>query len=168
MTTPIVPEVQETGSTEEVVIEQGDLTVEQYKSIVEKLRHEAADKRVKNKALDAELSEFKTWKESQMTELQRAQAQVAELTATNTKLSVEKTQASIASEFGLDKELAEFLGTGDEDEMRARAEKLAKRATSTNTNVASEANAVTDLFGGKRGTPVVPNQTNWLSELFED
>lgn len=125
---------------------------------LEKVRREAADKRDKlNKERDASAEKAKLWDEyqvSQKTELERL---ADERTALQSKLSELETDAvrqKILNEFKLDAEDEEFL-TGTADEMRSKAEKLAKRAGRQETLKVSPGDF---LLAGNRGTPVVPNE----------
>lgn len=165
-----ITEGQEPENTESEIVDEaidaGALTDVQKDALIKKLRQENAAKRVKNKATETELEEFKTWKTSQMTEAERTQARAAELEKENASLKVEKLQREVARKHNLDDDLIEFLGGGDENEMNARAEKLAARGGSTDAS--GETAAQNALFGGSRGKPVAAGKTNFLQDLFDN
>ncbi len=154
----------ETEEVEETSTEVSTLTKEQLLKINKKLQNEAAAKRVKNKELDSELDEFRKWKDSQLSESEKTAKRLEELQKENQGLLLDSQRTKLQREFDLDDDDLEFL-SGDEAEMRRRAEKLAKRAGKYDDN--GEQAAKDNLFGGKRGTAVKPaKSTAWLSDML--
>ncbi len=157
-----VPETETPGDT--AVEETPEVTTDQsinnsldeiddpdtLRKMVAKLRRENANHRTKKNASEAELAEFRKWKEAQMTELERAQKRAEELE----KKYQEKVREGILREFGIDDDLAEFV-TGSEEEMRARAEKLGKRKTEPS---GEEKRTVNDVFSAPRGNNPLKKQ----------
>jgi hypothetical protein len=127
-----------------------DLSADELKQIVAKLRKENASKRIMNKAKDKELADaaakWQEYEESQKSEFQKLQERNAELEARLESEGRDKLRMKLASEFKLDSDLAEFIDGKDEGEMRSKAEKLAKRI---NPLMGSD-----DLRAGDRGAPV--------------
>lgn len=119
------------------------------KQMVKKLRGENAKTRTEKQANKAELEAFQAWKESQMTELEKAQARAASL---EEDLKA-KTLALVLRDFELDEDAAEFVDGSSEDEMRAKAEKLAGYAGRTKQSENSTG-LVPDLFKTSAGNPV--------------
>lgn len=130
------------------------------KDMVKKLRAENAKTRTEKNASKSELEEFKAWKESQMTEAEKLQAR---LVAAEEKVAAAERRA-IISEFNLPEDLAEFV-TGTEDEMRAKAEKLAARVASEATHTAP---SVPDAFKVPGGEPLKPKKKNSGAAFLED
>lgn len=170
--------VQETTEAVETAPEGGEskptskleeLEKEDLISIVRDLRKENAKTRTEKQATKAELEEFRLWKESQKTELEKAQERAANLE----KKTYSLLKESIALKAGLSPDDVDFIHGETEDEMRASAEKLAGRLKPKD---GEKRTGVTDVFAGARGTPVpagpqdtktVANQ--WLAGLvFKD
>lgn len=119
--------------------------------VIDKLRNENASRRVSDKAKDQALADaakkWQDYEDSQKTELQRLQEKAEQLENQLAKESHERLQMKVAAEYKLDPDLAEFVTGSDEEEMRSRAEKLAKRMTPEKLPTA-------DLKAGDRGGPV--------------
>lgn len=141
-------EIEELESDEELH-EEAARTSDDYEKEIKKLRKEAASRRMANKELDAELAEFKKWKDSQRTELEREKAKSEELALEIAKLKKEKLMVDIAEEFDLDPELIDFIDGADEKEMRRKAEKLAEKGL---LKAAKDSDSL--RAGAGRGTPV--------------
>lgn len=127
---------------------------------IEKLRKENAAKRVKNKETESELEEFRKWKDSQKTELERLQEAKEAAEKELVKLRREGLRNSIGAEFKLDPDLYEFITGADEEEMRARAEKLAGKVK------LPEAAGPQSTYAGNRGTYVAGSNKRSLGGLF--
>lgn len=147
-----VPEVDAT-ETVDVVVDEGKttLTYEELAAELAKTRKEAADRRVKNRDAEAKLVEYDAWKASQMTELEKAQAE--------TKREKEERKADLVelalTKFGLDVDDAEYVSGETKEAILASAEKLAKRLGKTaedGTPVVTTNSP--NLFPGLRGKPV--------------
>ena len=94
---------------------------------IEKLRRESAGYRTKLRDAEPQLAEYKKYLDSQKTEQERlaeakqaAEEKLAEVMATNARLMA-------AAAHNIPAELVDLLGTGTEDEIAARAERLAER-----------------------------------------
>lgn len=156
-------EVQETETASEEVIEE-PVTVlqvttdsaintpldevedpETLKKMIKKLRGENAKSRTEKNSQKSELEEFRAWKESQMTELEKAQARIAELEERNSSVARE----AVLAKYGIDEDddLAEFV-TGTREEMETKAAKLSERLRT------KEADPVPDLFKNSSRGPV--------------
>lgn len=116
------------------------------KKMVKKLRGENAKSRTEKNATKEELAEFKAWKESQMTELEKVQARQKEFE----EKYLAKAREAVLLKYGIDEDddLAEFV-TGSEEEMEARAQKLSTRIKSS-----AEEGLVPDLFKTPGRKPV--------------
>lgn len=140
-------------STEENVAQEStdtvaeELTVDQLRAELTKVRREAAAKRVDNNQLKETLAELQKYKDAEKSEFEllKERAEKAEAFVSTTKR--EKAAVAAAKAAGLDPELAEFLKGSNEEELMASAEALAAR-------VAAKTPQTPDLFAGKRGEPV--------------
>lgn len=145
-------EAQEVIEPTENQGENKPLSYEELAAELAKVRKEAAAKRVKNKELDSELEQFRKWKDSQMTELERAQNEAKNLKEQRKADAIEIAQ----TKFGLEAEDLEFLRGDSKEEILASAEKLASRLgrkQGENNNLpGSEVNP--NLFPGTRGSAV--------------
>lgn len=134
-----------------------------------KVRREAASRREQRNQLSSELEEkAKKWEEyenSQKTEIQLAKEKAATLESQLQELRDKDHRRELAKdimkEFELDADLQEVL-VGDEDQMRAIAEKLAKKLKDKKPSSG-------DFLGGSRGNPVYGQKgeapsagANWL------
>lgn len=139
------PEVVETKKT----LDQ--LSQEELVDYVKSLRKENASHRTAKQAKDKELEEFRAWKESQKTELERATERAEK--AEKDKLSLLRVNAALS--VGLTEEDVEFVHGETEDEIKASAQKLAQRFGNDEAlaQVAGKQH-VTDVFAGNRGLPV--------------
>ncbi len=140
------PEVVETKKT----LDQ--LTPEELIDYVKVLRKENASHRTEKQAKSKELEEFKAWKDSQKTELEKAQERVDTLAKDN--LSLMRTNAALS--VGLTEDDVEFVTGTTKDEIQASAQKLAARFGTNEEALAQVAgkSQVTDVFAGTRGLPV--------------
>jgi hypothetical protein len=141
-----------------------ELSAEDLLKEVAKLRKEAASRRVKNKDLDAKLSEYEEWKKSQMSDLDRAKAEKAELEQTVLELKQETWRTAAASKAGLDADWADRVQGETKEEMIADAKRLAAALGEKTPGVGS--------LAGKRGKPVgsnpVQDEDAWLrAELMK-
>ena len=148
-TTDNTTEVDSTEGTEgaEVVETKktlDDLTPEELKEYAKKLRKENASHRTAKQAKEKELEEFRAWKDSQKTELERAKERTEELQKENHSL----LKTSIALGAGLTLEDVDFINGETPEDMKASAEKLAGRLKTGETKQTTR----TDVFAGSRGT----------------
>lgn len=121
---------------------------------IKQLRTENGSVRTKNSKINEELKEkAKKWEEyemSQKTEVERLAEEKSRLEEQLKSLESENVRKTIMTEFKLDADLEEYL-TGDADQMRAKAKKLAEKLKSE---------SAPDLFAGNRGKPVVKDDKN--------
>ena len=110
------------------------------------LNAERKARRDAEKALADAQAKVKEFEQAQMSEQERLATQLKEAQDAAAKATAEALRLRIASEVGLDPELHEFLdGITDEEQMRARAQKLAAKAGG------SAPKKTPDFGGGKRG-----------------
>lgn len=141
-----------------------DLPPEAQK-IIRDLRKENAKHRTDKQAVKGELDEFKAWKESQKTELQKAQERAAELEKELNSSKVASRQLAAAKKAGLDLELADRIRGDSDDEMLEDAKDLAKRfgekgEKGTNRGVAGTSGK------GAVGTGKTSNSGTWFDEFM--
>lgn len=108
-----------------------DLPLEAQR-IIRDLRKENAKHRTDKQAVKSELDEYKAWKDSQKTELQKAQDRAKELEAELNSTKLTTRQIAAAKKAGLDLDLADRVRGASDDEMLEDAKNLAQ------------------LFGGER------------------
>lgn len=145
----VAPEATE--ETTEVSAKRGTRIqdVETLQKELDKARAEAAKRRVDEKELKRLEEDASKWQEhldSQKSELDRLKDEKKRLEKDLKAEKLEKLQVKIAHEYKLDADLMEFVTGSDEDEMRAKAEKLATRASKESSP---------DFYAGARGAPVV-------------
>ncbi len=131
------------------------LTYEELSAELAKTRKEAADRRVKARDAETKLREYDTWKASQMTELEKAQAEAKQVREDRRNDLVELA----LTRYGLEAEDADFLRGDTKEEILASAERVAKRLGKTPQEGAV---VVTNpnLFPGTRGKPVGSNSSD--------
>jgi DNA repair ATPase RecN len=155
----------EVPETDADVLDEGldDLSVDDYKKIVAKLRREAGSRRVANKENEQKLKEYEDWKKSQMSEVERVRAEKAELEQTLGKYKLLDMKGEIAQRVGLNPQDADLISGDSEDEMVRHAKSLKARLT-PGTATAS------DMRPGGRGTPVGESteldKDAWLRSLW--
>lgn len=150
-TEPVETEVTETEVVEtKKTLDQ--FSNEELIDYVKSLRKENASHRTAKQAKDKELEEFRAWKDSQKTELEKAQERADKLAEDN--LSLMRTNAALS--VGLSEDDVEFVSGTTEDEIKASATKLAARFGTNDEALAQVAgkSRVTDVFAGNRGLPV--------------
>lgn len=162
------------STTEEVVdttvedtVEETELSPADLKKMVEKLRRENAKRRVSEKEVNDKLKEYDDWKKSQLSEVDRLKQEAAEAKQEAEEIRTERRRDRVARKYEIDDDLAEFLGTGSEEDMTERAKKLSKVNESSSSNGTGTSNS--GLFGETRGTPVnAGSSTGWLSDMFNN
>lgn len=125
---------------------------------LQKVRREAAEKRVKNKELEERARKWEQYEESQKSELQKLQEAVAERDKRIAETELEVTRARIAHEFNVADEDLDLL-VGDEDNMKRLASRLGKKQEETRQRPA-------DLLAGNRGTAVGTSGNNFSMDDF--
>lgn len=161
-------QVDDTLEVEDGSVELQDdstkLTYDELAAEVARLRRENANKRVRNKDLDAKLKEHDDWKKSQLSDVERANAEKAEVEKELVLLRNEKLQATAAKKAKLDPDLADRIKGDTEEEMLEDARRLAKRYPAS-----ASANADT-MFAGTRGNPVGhdkdESENDWFRNQF--
>lgn len=149
MTQPITENTQ-TENTENQNEKPKELTYDELKAELAKVRNEAAQRRISNRELEEKAKQWEEYENSQKTELQKLQDQLAERDQKLAGYQVNDLRSSVAKEFGLDSEDAELLTGSDEATIRKQAEKLKARLGAVTTGTPRPA----DLLAGNRGTPI--------------
>jgi len=93
-------------------------------------------------------------------EMEKLAEENATLKAQLSKSQKATLQRDLVDEFGLDKDLTEFITGEDETEMRQKAEKLASKGALQKTSGPS------DLRAGSRGNPVDKGSQLTTKEFF--
>ena len=150
------PEVEETEGTEGT---ESELSVEDLKKELAKVRKEAADRRVKARDLEAKAKELDELKQAQMSDLEKAQARVKELEETNSKTAREAAFKVAVATYDFEEGDLEFIHGDTPEEIAASAEKLSKRLGGKKNEEGQEQDSKPrnpNLFPGtnNRGTPV--------------
>lgn len=122
-----------------------------------KVRAEAASRRIANKDLEAQATKWREYEESQKSELQKLQDQLAERDKAVNEAKLEAKRVSIAKEFNVADEDLDLL-VGDEDNMKRLAARLGKKETTSSSPA--------DLLAGTRGKPVGNNSNSFSMEDF--
>jgi predicted ribosome quality control (RQC) complex YloA/Tae2 family protein len=131
---------------------ESTLTHDQALAELAKVRREAAERRVKTRELEEQAKKWQEYEESQKTELQKLQDQLAERDRKLAETAREKTIASLARKYNLEDDDLEFLTGSDEATLETQAEKLANKL---GRNQESQGNRrPADLLAGNRGAPV--------------
>lgn len=144
-------------SPEENEEDVSQLSHEDALKALKKARNEAASRRIKGKELEEKAAKWEEHVKSQMSELELAKAENEELKSKLGAKTVESLRIKVATEAGLDLELAEFL-TGSEKEMKAQAAKLLEKGGKAKGNIP-------DFYAGQRGGKVNP-KAETLNEYF--
>ena len=120
-----VPESDQVSTTE-VQNTQEVFDAERAKALINKLRDEVKELKPKAKKADEfELAE-KSRKEAEMTELQKAQARIDELTAQTKAADLRELRRKVGEAAKLPPAIYELLPEMEEEAMKAKAEELAK------------------------------------------
>lgn len=153
-TQEVTPEV-----TEEDDSLSDERSVEELKAELKKVRREAASRRVANNQKEAELAEFRKWKDSQKTELQTAQERAAELEKLVSDYEKKDLQLAAAKAAKLDLDLADRIRGNTPEEMLEDAQKLAEKAGKRSSTI--------DPFAGRGGAVRPPkNAYEALEEII--
>lgn len=134
------------------------LTHEQALAELSKVRQEAADRRIKNRDLEAAAKKWEEYEESQKTELQKLQDRLAEQDKRIAEKELEVSRSKIAKEFNVADEDLDLL-VGDEENMKRLASRLGKKDEGKNTRPA-------DLLAGNRGAPLGNSGNNFSMDDF--
>lgn len=148
---------QNTAGTESV------LTLEDAIKEIGKLRKEAGSRRLKNKETLRKLDEYDEWKKSQMSEVERAKAEKAELEQTVLELRREKWQIDAAAKAGLDPDFADRIRGDSVEEMVADAKRMAAKLGT------KSAQSRPSVFGGRStGRPVGTDSSEDATTAFNN
>jgi phosphoenolpyruvate synthase/pyruvate phosphate dikinase len=147
MTDPAAESTEVTETTDETPGLESR-SPEELLAEIRQLRKEAAGRRVANREKDAELEEFRKWKDAQKTELERTAERAAQAEKELQALRRERLQEEVARAVGLDPDLADRIRGESKEEMLEDARKMAEKASP------GKSAQVADLFKGARGAPV--------------
>lgn len=143
-----------------------DLPAEAQK-IIRELRKENAKHRTDKQAVKSELDEYKAWKDSQKTELQKAQERAAELEKELNTSKVASRQIAAAKKAGLDLDLADRIRGESDDEMLEDAKSLAQLFGAEKDGGKGSARGVAGTSGkGAVGTGKTSNSGSWFDEFM--
>lgn len=137
-------------------LDRGDLV-----TIIKNLRQENAAKRVKDRDLEQKLSEYEAWKTSQMSELEKIQAE--------RDSAVQSAKAALvevfASKYNVPEERVKFISGVTREEIEEAAKVLGNPKTEDDANSGTEGEKnekkteMPDLFPGVRGKPVASDSS---------
>lgn len=141
----------ENNDTPETPVEEApkELSAEELKAELKRVRNEAASRRIELKELKTKADKWEEYQQSQKTELERLQETLAAREKALADYEFEKTKRSVAKEFELDDEDIDLLTGSDEDSIRKQAERLKARL-----GKAQPTSRPADLLAGSRGNPV--------------
>jgi seryl-tRNA synthetase len=142
----------QTGSAES---QETKLSYEQLEAEVKRVRQEAAQRRIANRELEEKAKKWSEYEESQKTELQKLQDQLAERDRALAAKDSDIQRAKIAKQFNVADEDLDLL-VGDEENMKRLAERLGKKEEGTGTGTPPS-----NLLAGNRGKPVGSNGGNF-------
>lgn len=149
---------QEVQDTEKTETTSQEMTVDQYKAELSKVRAEAASRRVALREQEEQAKKWKEYEESQKTELQKLQDQLAEKEKALAAKDLDVQRAKVAREFNVADEDLDLL-VGDEDNMRRLASRLGKPQ-----ETASDGGRPADLLAGNRGKPIGSTSTHTMDD----
>ena len=123
---------------------------------LDKVRREAAGRRVKNKEAEEKAKLWEEHVQAQKTDLEKLTENVSALQSENARLKHEQLREKVARDSKLDPEDFEFLIGDTEDELKAKAEKLNSR----------RGKQTADFYAGQRGTRVDATKEETADEWF--
>lgn len=141
--------------------EPAKLTYEQMEKELQKVRSEAAARRVALREQEEAAKKWAEYEESQKTELQKLQDAVAERDKRLADKELEVTRARIAKKYSVADEDLDLL-VGDEASMTRLAEKLGKGESQGSSSPV-------DLLAGNRGKPLgskAPEGNSFMDALI--
>jgi chromosome segregation ATPase len=134
-------------------------TPDSYEKEISDLRKEAAKHRVEKQKVKDELQEFNAWKDSQKSELDRANDKLKELETELTRERRSRLQTEAAKKADLDLDLADRVRGDTIEEMIEDAKLMAAKYPKSSAPGAGHA--------GERGKPVGSKQgTDWLKDMW--
>lgn len=136
--------------------------------IIKDLRKENAKHRTDKQAVKSELDEYKAWKDSQKSELQRAQERAAELEKELTSSKKASKQIAAAKKAGLDLDLADRIRGESDDEMLEDAKSLAQLFGAEKDGGKGSNRGVAGTSGkGAVGTGKSSTSGSWFDEFMK-
>lgn len=142
----------QTGSAES---QETKLSYEELQAEVKRVRQEAAARRVANRELEEKAKKWSEYEESQKSELQKLQDQLAERDRAIENAKLEAKRALIAKEFNVADEDLDLL-VGDEENMKRLASRLGKKDEGTSTGTPPG-----NLLAGNRGKAIGAGGNNF-------
>ncbi len=135
---------------------ENKLSYEQLESELKKVRSEAASRRIALREQEEAAKKWAEYEESQKTELQKLQDQLAERDKALASKDVDILRTKIAKEFNVADDDLDLL-VGDEENMKRLAAKIGKQETNSSPP---------PFFGGNRGKPVGKSGESFDMESF--
>lgn len=136
--------------------------------IIRDLRKENAKHRTDKNATKAELDEYKAWKDSQKSELQKAQDRAAELERELNSSKLTTRQIAAAKKAGLDLDLADRVRGDSDDEMLEDAKSLALLFGGDNKGASGGGRQAAGTQGkGAVGTGTKSTSGGWFDEFMK-
>jgi hypothetical protein len=128
--------------------------------VIRKLRDENAKRRIEGNESKAELDEFRKWKDSQLSELERAQKAVTEARSE----AIESWRHLAAKEYGVPENLVSRIQGDSRESIFADAKTL---APPTGEKSAAQPQPMgLNLFGGIHGSPVASKSDGSADEAL--
>jgi len=124
---------------------------------LDKVRKEAAGRRVKAREVEEKAQKWEEYVHSQKTELEKLTEAKSTLAEQNDHLQKQLLKNEVARTVGLDPEDYEFLVGDTKEELTAKAEKLKSRRGTAGSP---------DFFAGQRGARVNPPEEMTTQEYF--
>jgi hypothetical protein len=144
--------------------EEKELSPEELKAELKRVRQEAASRRIANRELEEQAKKWREYEESQKTELQKLQEALAERDQKLSSYELKEVKLGLIDEFGLDKDDLDLLTGSDEASNRVIAEKLKAKMEKLGS---ANASRPADLLAGNRGNPVgSTNDTNSFDDML--
>lgn len=158
-------ENENNDTLENPVVEEApkELSPEELKAELKRVRNEAASRRIELKELKSKADKWEEYQASQKTELEKLQESLAAKEKALADYEFEKTKRAVAKEFELDDEDIDLLTGADEDSIRKQAERLKARL-----GKATPASRPADLLAGNRGNPLGSKSAGSNTNSFDD
>lgn len=131
-----------------------ELSPEELKAELKRVRQEAASRRIANKELENQARLWVEHQESQKTELQKLQDQLAERDRKLSAYEFDQKRLAVLKEFKLEDDDLDLLTGSDEETIRKQAEKLKAKNDRLGVNNNDSSRRPADLLAGNRGAPV--------------
>jgi len=144
-----------------------ELSPEELKAELKRVRQEAASRRIANRELEEQAKKWREYEESQKTELQKLQEALAEREQKLTSYELKEKKLGLIDEFGLEKDDLDLLTGSDEASNRKIAETLKARYEKLGGKTNPPSNRPADLLAGNRGTPVGSTNNDFNDTLRE-